>query len=96
LPRLIVTGVIVGGIIGATVLAAALSYRITLGGMIVGGLSSAVLGGWFAFLGGSFYGIFRHGLRDAITEQDKDQTAVGSSAKASGAHAATLPKARVE
>ena len=28
--------------------------------------------GWFAFLAGSFYGIFRHGFRDAVAEHKKD------------------------
>jgi hypothetical protein len=73
LPQFIVAGILVGGILGATVLILTIGQRITLAGVAVGGLSSAVLGGWFAFLGGSFYGIFRHGLRDAIEEQKKDE-----------------------
>jgi hypothetical protein len=40
----------------------------------VGSISLAVLGGWFAFLSGSFYGIFRHGLHEALTEQQSDET----------------------
>jgi hypothetical protein len=96
LPRLIVSGLAVGGITGASVLAATLGHRITLGGIVVGGLSSAVVGGWFAFLGGSFYGIFRHGLRDAINEQQQDQSSAELTSKPSGAFALTLPKTRVE
>jgi hypothetical protein len=73
LPRLILAGVIFGGILGASVLIMTIGHRITPAGVAVGGISSAVLGGWFAFVGGSFYGIFRHGLRDAIAEQKKDE-----------------------
>jgi hypothetical protein len=73
LPRLILAGVIIGGTVGASVLGMTVGHRTTLAGVAVGGISSAVLGGWFAFLGGSFYGIFRHGLRDAIAEQKKDE-----------------------
>jgi hypothetical protein len=32
----------------------------------------AVLFGWFAFLFGSFYGVFRHGFREAAAEQARD------------------------
>jgi hypothetical protein len=96
LPRLVVTGVVVGGTIGASVLAATLRRPVTLGGIVVGGLSSAVLGGWFAFLWGSFYGIFRHGIRDAINEQKKDQTCTNLAMKPSGAQPVTRPKALVE
>jgi hypothetical protein len=73
LPRIIVAGVILGGILGASLLGLTIGHRTTLAGVAVGGISSAVLGGWFAFVGGSFYGIFRHGLRDAIAEQRKDE-----------------------
>jgi hypothetical protein len=73
LPRLIVCGVLVGGIAGAAALAATIGHRTSPAGLVVGGVSLAVLGGWFAFLGGSFYGIFRHGLRDALVEQRKDK-----------------------
>jgi hypothetical protein len=80
LPRLILAGVIAGGILGASVLGISIGHRTTLAGVVVGGLSSAVLGGWFAFVGGSFYGIFRHGLRDAIAEQNKDERRPASTA----------------
>jgi hypothetical protein len=80
LPRLILAGVMVGGILGASVLGLTIGNRTTFAGVVVGGLSSAVLGGWFAFLGGSFYGIFRHGLRDAIAEQKKDERRPASTA----------------
>jgi hypothetical protein len=73
LPRIIVAGVIIGGILGACVLGATIGHRSTLAGVAVGSVSSGVVGGWIAFLGGSFYGIFRHGLRDAIAEQKKDE-----------------------
>jgi hypothetical protein len=70
---LIVAGTLLGGVGGAVVLAFALGPRTPLAGVLVGGFSLAVLGGWFAFLGGSFFGIFRHGIRDALAEQQKDE-----------------------
>jgi hypothetical protein len=73
LPWLILAGVVIGGTLGTAVLFLTIGHRTTLAGVAVGGISSAVLGGWFAFVGGSFYGIFRHGLRDAIAEQKKDE-----------------------
>jgi hypothetical protein len=74
LPRLIVGGSLLGGVIGAIVLAATIGHRTSAAGIIVGSASLAVVGGWVAFLSGSFYGIFRHGLRDALAEQRKDES----------------------
>jgi hypothetical protein len=74
LPRLILAGVATGGTIGAFLLAATIGHRTSAAGIIVGSASLAVVGGWIAFLCGSFYGIFRHGLREALAEQKKDET----------------------
>jgi hypothetical protein len=74
LPRLIITGCLVGGLIGAILLTATIGHRTSAAGIVVGSVSLAVVGGWFAFLCGSFYGIFRHGLRDALAEQRKDES----------------------
>jgi hypothetical protein len=73
LPRLIIAGVMAGAIVGALLLAATIGHRTSLAGILVGSASLAVVGGWFAFLCGNFYGIFRHGLRDALAEQHKDE-----------------------
>jgi hypothetical protein len=75
LPRLIAGGILAGAIIGALLLAVTIGHRTSPTGIVVGSASLAVVGGWFAFVGGSFYGIFRHGLRDALTEQRKDESA---------------------
>jgi Na+-transporting methylmalonyl-CoA/oxaloacetate decarboxylase gamma subunit len=74
LPRLIVAGVFLGGIVGGIFLTATIGHRTSPASILVGSASSAVLGGWFAFLGGSFYGIFRHGVREALSEQRKDES----------------------
>ncbi len=71
--RIIIAGVLIGGIGGAVFLALTVGHRTSAGGIAVGAMSLAVLGGWFGFLGSSFYGIFRHGLREALAEQKKDE-----------------------
>ncbi len=69
----VIGGVVIGGIGGAVFLALTIGHRTSAGGIVVGAMSLAVLGGWIGFLGSSFYGIFRHGLRDALAEQRKDE-----------------------
>jgi hypothetical protein len=78
LPGLVCTCTLAGGVIGGVLIATAIGHRTSPSGVLVGSISSAVLGGWFAFLGGSFYGIFRHGVRDALTEQRKDEPRHGA------------------
>jgi hypothetical protein len=68
LPLLIVCGALLGGCIGAVLLELAIGSRTTPVGVAVGALSSAVLGGWLAFLGGSFFAIIRQGWLDAVAE----------------------------
>lgn len=65
LRQFVVMAIVLGGLAGAAVLALVIGYRTSPAGIVVGGLSAAVLCGWFAFLCGSFYGVFRHGFRDA-------------------------------
>jgi hypothetical protein len=36
-------------------------------------MSVAVVAGWFAFVSYSFYGVFRHGLRDALAHEHLNQ-----------------------
>lgn len=73
LPRLVIGAMLVGGLVGGISLGGAIGHRTSLEGIIVGAVSFAVLGGWISFLGGNFYGVFRHGFREAIAEQQKDQ-----------------------
>lgn len=73
LSRLIIVAVAVGGLSGALLLRIAIGHRTSPAGIVVGAVSIAVLCGWFAFLAGSFYGIFRHGFREAVAEQKKDE-----------------------
>jgi hypothetical protein len=71
LRRLVIFAIACGGVSGAAYLAVKIGYRTSPAGVIVGGLSVAVLFGWFAFVTGSFYGVFRHGFREAVAEQQK-------------------------
>jgi hypothetical protein len=72
LPLLIAAGVAIGGVGGGIFLAYAIGNRTSVAGIAIGALSLAVLGGWMAFLGSSFYAIFRDGLCDAISDQKTD------------------------
>jgi hypothetical protein len=73
LPRLIVAAMIIGGISGGFLIGGTIGHRASFGGIIVGSASFAVLGGWISFLVGNFCGVFRHGFREAVAEQQKDQ-----------------------
>src|SRR5262249_31934702 len=75
LPRLGIGAMILGGLVGAVVLSGLLGDRTSPEGIIVGALSFAVLGGWVSFLGGNFYGVFRHGFRQALAEDRNDHVA---------------------
>jgi hypothetical protein len=71
LRRLVIVAIACGGVCGAVYLAVTIGYRTSPAGVIIGGISVAVLFGWVAFLVGSFYGVFRHGFREAVAEQQK-------------------------
>jgi len=73
LPLLIAAGIAFGGVAGGIFLAYAIGSRTSIAGVMIGALSLAVVGGWIAFIASSFYAIFRDGLREAITEQKKDE-----------------------
>ncbi len=73
LPRFIVVGMVLGGVAGMLVLEGAIGHRTTPAGIAVGATSFAVLSGWFAFLCGNFYGVFRHGFREALADEQNDQ-----------------------
>jgi hypothetical protein len=80
LRRFVIAAIALGGIAGAAYLAVTIGYRTSPAGILVGGLSVAVLCGWFTFLCGSFCGVFRHGFREALSEQQRDtlqQTPLG-------------------
>jgi len=61
-----------GALIGALLLSGLIGGRSSPAGIIVGSMSVAVVAGWFAFVGYSFYGVVRHGLRDAMTQDRRD------------------------
>jgi hypothetical protein len=73
LSRLVVGAMFVGGLGGAILLRGTIGHRTSVEGIIVGVASFAVLGGWISFLGGNFYGVFRHGFREAVAEQQDDR-----------------------
>lgn len=72
LRTIVIVAIGCGGVAGAAYLAVTIGYRTSPAGVVVGGLSVAVLFGWFAFLFGSFYGVFRHGFREAAAERHDD------------------------
>jgi hypothetical protein len=73
LVRLIATSSMLGAIIGALLLSGFVGDHSSPAGIIVGSMSVAVVAGWAAFVGYSFYGVVRHGLRDATAEDHRDQ-----------------------
>jgi hypothetical protein len=75
LPKLVIAGAILGGCGGIALFALdSIGGNASLAGIIVGALSVAILGAWLAFIGGNFYAIFRHGLRDAMAHQCRDES----------------------
>jgi hypothetical protein len=73
LPRLVISASFVGGMVGALVLDGRAGDRASTAGVAVGSISLAVVAGWFAFAGYSFCGVFRHGLRDAMSNDHPDR-----------------------
>jgi hypothetical protein len=74
LPRLVISAIVAGALGGGILLGGTVGHRTSVEGIIVGAASFAVLGGWIAFLAGNFYGVFRHGFREALAEQRMDQS----------------------
>jgi hypothetical protein len=70
LPRFVFLATLLGAGGGTLVLAILIGHRASPAGILVGAGSFAVLAGWCAFLCGNFYGVFRHGFRDALQHQD--------------------------
>jgi hypothetical protein len=61
-----------GCILGAVLLGGTLGQRSSVSGIAVGSISLGIVAGWFAFVGYSFYCVFRHGLRDAMSNDRRD------------------------
>jgi hypothetical protein len=74
LVRLIASAAVIGGVLGGVFLQLAVGHRASPAGVAVGAASLAVVGGWFAFLSYSFYGVFRHGLRDALAHEHRNHS----------------------
>jgi hypothetical protein len=75
LPKLVMMGAIVAGFGGAALfLSGSIGRNASPAGIAVGAISLAVLGAWLTFLAGSFYAIFRHGLREAMAQQCRDES----------------------
>jgi hypothetical protein len=72
-PALVFAGILFGGVAGGVFLLAVIGDRTSGAGIVVGALSLGVVGGWFAFLATRFYYIFRHGLSEAVADQQKDE-----------------------
>ena len=79
LPLLIIVGTILGGSLGAAILALSIGHRVTAAGIAVGALSTAVLGGWFAFVIGCSSAIFRQGWKHAVAGSADDREVSPSS-----------------
>jgi hypothetical protein len=71
--RWIAAASLLGAIVGALLLSGIVGHRSSLAGIAVGSVSLGVVAGWLAFVGYSFYGVFRHGVRDAMAEDRRDQ-----------------------
>jgi hypothetical protein len=71
--RLVVATSLIGGVLGAIVLTITIDGRTSVPGIVFGSVSIAVVAGWFAFLGYSFYGVFRYGIKQAMSEDRSDQ-----------------------
>ena len=65
-------GAVLGGLLGVVVLSVTIGDRTTLAGILVGAASTAVVGGWLAFVAASARSIFRQGWRDAVTEDRRE------------------------
>lgn len=73
LPLLVAGGALLGTVGGAVLLALTTGHRSGAIGIAVGAISLGVVGGWFAFLGTSFWTILRQGWREAVSHQRQDE-----------------------
>ena len=70
---LVILGSGFGALAGGILLAMTIGEQTSPAGLVVGSLSTAVLAGWAAFLGGNFYGIARHVWHEAAVQQRRDE-----------------------
>jgi hypothetical protein len=73
MPRMVLLGLSAGAVAGGLLLILAAGRQVTAGGVVVGAMSSAVLGGWFAFVGSRFVAMFRYGWQEALADEMADQ-----------------------
>jgi len=66
-------GAVLGGLLGLVALSVTIGDRTTVVGILVGAASTAVVGGWVAFVGASAWSIFQQGWRDAVAEHGRDR-----------------------
>jgi hypothetical protein len=66
-------GAVTGGLLGIAALSVTIGDRTTVAGILVGAASTAVVGGWVAFVAASAWSIFREGWRDAVAEHGRDE-----------------------
>jgi hypothetical protein len=69
---LIGVGAAAGGILGTVVFLRVDALAPSLPGVVFGALSTAVVGGWIAFLGSNFWVMLRRGWRDAVAKDRQD------------------------
>jgi len=72
LARLVITMSLFGGVLGAVLLTLTMDRHTTPAGVAVGSVSFAIVAGWLTFLGYSFCGVFRHGLKQAMADDRHD------------------------
>jgi hypothetical protein len=70
--RWILLAWLLGTLVGAMLLSGTIGHRSSVAGVAVGAFSVGVIAAWFAFIGYSFYGVFRHGLRDAMAKDARE------------------------
>jgi len=69
----VAAGAVVGGCMGVTALSLLIGDRTTFAGLVVGAVSTAVVGAWFAFVVANSWTIFRQGWRDAVNAAAPDE-----------------------
>jgi hypothetical protein len=74
LARWIAAASMLGAAAGALLLSSTIGHRSSLVGIAVGAFSLGVVAGWSAFVGYSFYSVFRHGVGDAMAQDRQDQS----------------------
>jgi len=65
-----------GTVVGALLLGGTIGHRSSVAGVAVGSFSFGVVAAWFAFVGYSFYGVFRHGVQDAMVSDTHNHHAI--------------------